>query len=198
MLPFWGAIAAAAISAGSGIANMIKKNELKRQWDQIAGQRPDYTIPESYRGALDIYQKLATGEMPGQSLIEENIQQSSARARTAAERGAISSTAYGGQVSNIYDKELQAIQDLGIQAAQYKAQAQENLAKGMQMMGAEEAKKFEWDVIGDWTTKINQIESQLGAATTNTGSWFNTAMGSLATTKDEDWSKLFGGGKETK
>lgn len=189
MLPFWGAIAAAAISAGSGIANMIKKDNLKRQWDQIAGQRPDYTIPESYRSALGVYQKLATGEMPGQSLIEENIQQSSARARTAAERGSISSTAYGGQISNIYDKELQAIQDLGIQAAQYKAQAQENLAKGMQMMGAEEAKKYEWDVIGDWTTKMNAIESQLGQRSKNESNSFETMMASLTNLETENYLK---------
>lgn len=196
MVPIWGAIAAAAISAGSGIANMIKKNQLRSDWNRLAGERPSYQIPQGYKDALGVYQKLATGEMPGQSLIQENIEQSSARARTAAERGAISSTAYGGQVSNIYDKELQAIQDLGIQAAQYQTTAQENLARGMQMMGAEQAKKYEWDVIGDWTTRMNQIESQLGAATTNTGNWFNTAMGSLATTKDEDWSKLFGGGEK--
>lgn len=200
MFPIWGAIAAAAISAGSGIANMIKKQRLQSEWKSLAGERPDYTIPESYKSALGVYQKLATGEMPGQSLIEENIQQSSARARTAAERGSISSTAYGGQMSNIYDKELQAIQDLGIQAAQYKASAQENLAKGLQMMGAQEEKKYEWDVIGDWTTRMNQIEGQLGAATTNTGNWLNTAMQSLATTKDEDWTKIFsgigGGGKK--
>jgi hypothetical protein len=164
----WGAIATGAsslLNLGMGIANTIKTNKLQKQWDRLNANRPTYEIPQSYKDALAIYQKQAgQTQLPGQGLIEENIGQSSARARTAAERGAISSTSYGGQVSNIYDKELQAIQDLGIKSAEFQQQNQQNLATGMQMMGGQQEKAQDWNTLGKWSTQMNQLESKMGAS----------------------------------
>jgi hypothetical protein len=157
--------ASTAMNLGFGIYNSIKTAKLQKQWDRLNANRPTYEIPQSYKDALAIYQKQASQtQLPGQGLIEENIGQSSARARTAAERGAISSTSYGGQVSNIYDKELQAIQDLGIKSAEFQQQNQQNLATGMQMMGGQQEKAQDWNTLGKWSTQMNQLESKMGAS----------------------------------
>ena len=164
----WLALGAAAASGITnlvkGIGSSIKAKRAEKAADRLYAQRPSYEIGQGFTDALNLYKKQAAQtELPGQSLIEENIQQSSARARSAAEKGSISSAAYGGVASDIYEKELQAIQDLGIKAAEYRAANQEKLAQGYQMMGGQQEKAQDWNKLGAWTTGMNRIESK-GAA----------------------------------
>ena len=160
-----GAMAASGIAKlVQGISQSVKAKRAERAADKLYAQRPTYEIPSGYGDALNLYKKnAAQTQLPGQGLIEENIQQSSARARSAAERGAVSSAAYGGMASDIYDKELQAIQDLGIKAAEYQQANQEKLAQGYQMMGGQQEKAQDWNKLGAWTTGMNRTESK-GAA----------------------------------
>ena len=180
----WGMIATGAstlLNLGLGIADRIKANKMQKQWNALNAQRPDYEIPQAYGEALNLYkQRAAQTKMPGQDLLEENIQQSSARARTAAERGSISSTSYGAQASDIYSKELEAIQDLGIQSAQFQWQNQGQLAEGLQMMGGQQEKAQDWNTLGKWTTGMNILESQMGAKTQNANSYLSNAGAGLA------------------
>jgi len=179
----WGAIAtgvSSLLNLGLGIADRIKANKLQKQWNKLYSQRPEYEIPEAYTNALSLYkQRAAQSKMPGQDLIEENIQQSSARARTAAERGAISSASYGAQASDIYAKELEAIQDLGIQSAQFQWQNQGQLGEAMQMYGGQQEKAQDWNKLGKWTTGMNVLESQLGARTQNANNYLGNAAAGL-------------------
>lgn len=178
----WGAIAtgvSSLLNFGLGIADRIKANKLQKQWNKLYSQRPEYEIPESYTNALNLYkQRAAQSKMPGQDILEENIQQSSARARTAAERGAISSASYGAQASDIYSKELEAIQDLGIQSAQFQWANQGQLGEAMQMYGGQQEKAQDWNTLGKWTTGLNVLESQMGAKNQNANTFLgNTAAG---------------------
>jgi hypothetical protein len=179
----WGAIAtgvSSLLNLGQGIAQSIRRSKLQKQWNALNAQRPTYEISQGYKNALAQYQKLAgQTQLPGQGLIEQNIQQASARARTAAERGAISSTSYGALTGDIYDKELQAIQDLGIKAAEWQSTNQEKLAAAQEMMGAQQEKAQDWNKLGAWTTKMNQVESQLGAAVTNQSNAFQNLQSGL-------------------
>jgi len=161
----WLALGAAAASGITnlvkGISQSVKAKRAERAADKLYAQRPTYEIPTGYTDALSLYKKQAAQtQLPGQGLIEENIQQSSARARSAAERGAVSSAAYGGMASDIYEKELQAIQDLGIKAAEYQAANQEKLAQGYQMMGGQQAMAQDWNKLGAFNTSMNRLESK--------------------------------------
>ena len=178
-----GAIATGATSLlnlGLGIADRIKANKLQNQWDTLNANRPTYEIGEGYTEALDLYkQRAAQRQMPGQDLMEENIQQASARARSAAERGSISSATYGAQASDIYSRELEAIQDLGIQAAKFQWENQGQLAQGYEMMGAQQEKAQDWNKLGAWATRMNQLESQMGARTQNANQYLGNVMPGL-------------------
>jgi len=185
----WGAIATgfgALVNLGTAVFNTRKRNKLQKEWDKVYSQRPTYEISQGYKDALGTYQRLASGGLPGQNIIEQNIQDASARAITSAERGAISSTAYGGQVSNIYDKELQAIQDLGIRAAEYETEQQARLAAGQEMMGVQQEKAQDWNKLGAWSTKLNTIESKMGGYAQNASAgWqgFNANLQDFAGTQ---------------
>lgn len=179
-----GALAAgvgALLNFGLGISDRIKANKLQKQWNTLYSQRPEYEIPEAYTNALNLYkQRAAQSKMPGQDIIEENIQQSSARARTAAERGAISSASYGGQVSDIYAKELEAIQDLGVKSAEFQWANQGQLGEAMQMYGGQQEKAQDWNKLGAWSTGLNVLESQMGAKTQNANAYLGNAAAGLA------------------
>jgi hypothetical protein len=180
----WGAIAtgvSSLLNLGLGIADRIKANKLQKQWNTLYSQRPEYEIPEAYTGALNLYkQRAAQSKMPGQDILEENIQQSSARARTAAERGAISSASYGAQASDIYSKELEAIQDLGIKSAEFQWANQGQLGEAMQMYGGQQEKANDWNLYGKWATGLNVLESQMGAKTQNANAYLGNAAAGLA------------------
>ena len=179
----WGGIATGVstlLNLSLGIADRIKANKLQKQWNTLYSQRPEYEIPEAYTGALNLYkQRAAQSKMPGQDILEENIQQSSARARTAAERGAISSASYGAQASDIYAKELEAIQDLGVKSAEFQWANQGQLGEAMQMYGGQQEKAQDWNKIGKWAEQMNQVESRLGAATTNSSNALQNAGAGL-------------------
>ena len=179
----WGGIATGVstlLNLGLGIADRIKANKLQKQWNTLYSQRPEYEIPESYTDALSLYkQRAAQSKMPGQDIIEGNIQQSSARARTAAERGAISSASYGAQASDIYSKELEAIQDLGIKSAEFQWANQGQLGEAMQMYGGQQEKAQDWNSMGAWSTKMNTLESQMGAKTQNANNYLGNAAAGL-------------------
>lgn len=189
----WGGIAAGVsslLNLGLGIADRIKANKLQKQWNTLYSQRPEYEIPEAYTGALNLYkQRAAQSKMPGQDILEENIQQSSARARTAAERGAISSASYGAQASDIYAKELEAIQDLGIKSAEFQWANQGQLGEAMQRYGGEQEKAQDWNKIGAWSTKMNTIESQMGAKTQNANAYLGNAAAGLLQFAGTDYYK---------
>jgi len=180
----WGAIATGVgtlFKIGMGISEKIKANKLEKQWNQLYSQRPEYEIPESYTDALNLYkQRAAQSKMPGQDIIEGNIQQSSARARTAAERGAISSASYGAQASDIYSKELEAIQDLGIKSAEFQWANQGQLGEAMQMYGGQQEKAQDWNTLGKWTTGMNVTESQWGARNQNANAFFGNAAADIS------------------
>jgi hypothetical protein len=189
----WGGIAAGVsslLNLGLGIADRIKANKLQKQWNTLYSQRPEYEIPEAYTGALNLYkQRAAQSKMPGQDILEENIQQSSARARTAAERGAISSASYGAQASDIYAKELEAIQDLGIKSAEFQWANQGQLGEAMNMYGQQQEKAQDWNKIGAWSTKMNTIESQMGAKTQNANAYLGNAAAGLLQFAGTDYYK---------
>jgi hypothetical protein len=65
------------------------------------GAQPQYEIPQEYENILARYKQAYAGNMPGYEQMLSQTEQSGARARGAAERGAISSAAYGSQVGDI-------------------------------------------------------------------------------------------------
>jgi hypothetical protein len=164
-------LAGMLLSGGLGLAKSViggvQAAKGKRELNNLLNNRPQYSIPEAYMKSLGIYQNLASGEMPGLKRSEQLVGESTARAMTGAERGAISSTAYGGAVAGAQDKELQAIQNLAQMNAQWSAQQQQNLAGAQNQMGQLEDQKWEQNVNLPWNIKANMASERVGTGQQN-------------------------------
>jgi hypothetical protein len=124
---------------------------------------PQYEIPQEYENILSRYQQAYAGNMPGYEQTLSQTGQAGARARGAAERGAISSTAYGAQVGDIYQKELDAIQGLGVKQAEYKQAQLANVAQAEGQLGQQKSQQWEVNKYMPWQTEMNRYrEMQKG------------------------------------
>lgn len=142
--------------------------------------RPDYEIPSEYQDILAKYQQAQAGNMPGYEQLQSNIGQAGARARGAAERGAISSNAYGAQVGDIYQKELDAIQNLGIQQEQYKTAMMDKVAGAQGQLAGQKAEQWNINKFLPWQTEMNRYGEQKSAGMQNLFSGIQSGMGSIS------------------
>lgn len=162
-----GGLISGGLGAAKAIFGGVQASKAKKQMNQLLENRPKYNIPEEYRKALGIYENLATGEMPGQQMYEDLIGQTTARAMTGAERGAISSNAYMGSVLSAQDKELEALKDLAQMGAQYKTQQQQNLAGAQQTMGQLEDTQWEMNQNRPWQMQMQMASENKQAGMQN-------------------------------
>jgi hypothetical protein len=151
---------AALLSGGSsllqGIIGGVQAAQGAKGFNRTMANRPDYEIPSEYQDILAKYQQAQAGNMPGYDQLQSNIGQAGARARGAAERGAISSNAYGAQVGDIYQKELDAIQNLGIQQEQYKTSMLDKVAGAQGQLGQQKAEQWNINKFLPWQTEMNR------------------------------------------
>jgi len=129
---------------------------------------PQYTIPGAYEDMLSMYkQRAAANELPGQSLIENKLGAQTAFGQRAAEKYAGTSGQALGAVTGLYGQQMNAVRDLGIQFANFKAQRQAELGQAQQVMAQAQDKQWE---INQWLPaqyKYNQLQSQKQAGASN-------------------------------
>jgi hypothetical protein len=162
-----GALTSGILGLGKSIFGGVQASKGKKELNTLLKNQPKYSIPEEYMKALGIYSNLATGEMPGQRRTEQLIGETSARAMTGAERGAISSTAYQGAVQSSQDKELQAIMNLAQMGAQYKTQAAKDLAGAETQMGQLKDQQFKTNILDQWGMKADIAANKMGVGQQN-------------------------------
>ena len=157
----------ALLSGGSallqGIVGGVQASRGRKGFERTMGAMPQYEIPQEYENILSRYQQAYAGNMPGYEQTLSQTGQAGARARGAAERGAISSTAYGAQVGDIYQKELDAIQGLGVKQAEYKQAQLANVAQAEGQLGQQKSQQWEVNKYMPWQTEMNRYrEMQKG------------------------------------
>ena len=156
-----GALISGALGVGKAIFGGAQAARGRKEMKNLLANRPQYNIPEAYMKSLGIYQNLATGEMPGMQRYEQMIGESTSRAMTGAERGAISSNVYQGSVLSAQDRELQALQQLAQMGVQYKTQAMQNLAGAQTQMGQLQDQAFEYNVNQPWQIRANMAAERM-------------------------------------
>lgn len=130
----------ALMQAGVGIWQMNKARKLAE------AERPEYEIPQSEKDALSIAQQLATQrELPGQGAMEESIRANTASGISRMSEVADSPAMLLGNIATMTNKENQALNQLGISAANYYAQNQRNLQSALSRMGQQELAKWQYD-----------------------------------------------------
>lgn len=159
------------ISGGIGLTKAvvggIQAAKGKKQLNRLLANRPKYNIPQEYAKALGIYSNLAQGGMPGQQRYEDLIGETTARATTSAERGAISSNVFQGSVLNAQDKELEALQNLAQMGATYKTQAMQNLAGAQNQYGQLQDQAFDYNINQPWQIRANMASENRQAGMQN-------------------------------
>jgi hypothetical protein len=162
-----GGLTAGALGLGKAIIGGIQAIRGNKEMKNLLSNRPIYSIPESYKTSLGIAQNLASGEMPGQSYYEQRIGESSARQIGAAEKGAISSNVLQGAVSNIQDKELNAIQGLAKMGAEYRTTQMQSYAGALNQYGQLQDQQFDYNVASPFDIKLNMANDKKMAGIAN-------------------------------
>ena len=130
----------ALIGGIKSIAGGIQKRRAQRELDK---EMPKYSRPAEYDKLLSIFQQQAgLGQLPGQDQIEAKLSSTTARGTRAISKYADSPIAAVAATAGLYGREQGAIRDLGIQFAEFRNRAQNQLA-GAYKMGADYSDK-EW------------------------------------------------------
>lgn len=155
-----GALISGALGLGKAITGGVQAAKGNKQLKNLLANRPTYTIPEAYGRALSVYSNLASSQMPGQQYYEDKIGESTARAVSAAEKGAISSNVFQGAVSNAQDKELQAIQGLAKMGAEYRTAQMQNYGQALNQYGGLQQEAFDYNVNQPWQIRANMASEK--------------------------------------
>lgn len=137
------ALAASAIEGLSGgikaIGGYFAARKAERDLQKELSSMPKYTRPEEYEDLLKLYkERAAAQEMPGQSLAEQKLGATTAAGIRQAQKAAPSSVAALGATTSLHEAHMNAIRDLEIQFAQYKANREAELG-GVYQQGAQYA-----------------------------------------------------------
>lgn len=183
-----GALLSGGANLLQGIFGAVQDSKGNRDFNKTLANRPNYEIPQEYRDILAKYQQAQSGDMPGYDTMLGQMGQAGARARGAAERGAISSVAYGSQVGDIYQKELDAIQNLGIQQAEYKSGMMDKVAQAQGAMGEQKAEQWNINKYVPWQTEMNRFGEQKAAGQSNL---FGAIQGGIGNITDFVGTKFY-------
>ena len=169
-----GALAAAGIGAGiqglmglgRGIVGGIQSARANKALKNF--KFPEYTMPSELENMLSMYQqRAAANELPGQSLMENKLGAQTAFGQRAAEKYAGTSGQALGAVTGLYGQQMNAVRDLGIKFADFKAQRENELGRAQQIMAQAQDKQWE---INEWLPsqyKYNELQSQKQAGASN-------------------------------
>ena len=134
-------VAAAAkgvVGLGKTIIGGVQKRRAQKELDK---ETPRYSRPEEYEKLLGIFQQQAgLSELPGQAGIEAKLSSTTARGNRAIGKFSDNPVAAVAATAGLYGKEQGAIRDLGIQFAEFRNRAQNQLA-GAYRMGADYSDK---------------------------------------------------------
>lgn len=174
-----GTILNAGSSLLQGIFGGIQASRANKRFNQTMANRPNYEIPQEYQSILSRYQQTAAGNMPEYNQTLSQIDQLGARSRGAAERGAISSNAYGSQVGNLYQKELDALQNLGVQQEQYKSAQLDKISGAEQAMAGQKEQQWNINKFLPWQIEMNRFGEQKQAGIQNLFSGIQSGIGNI-------------------
>jgi hypothetical protein len=162
----------AAISGGLGLAKMIiggiqsikGRGDMRKELANL----PKYTRPDEYNKLLSIYQQQSgMGQLPGQAGYEAALSTRTARGARSMAKFSDSPVAAVAGTMGLYGQEQQAVRDLGLQFADYKTQAQRNLAGAYQVGMQEAGKEFSYNQFYPSQVRLNMAQQRTNAGQQN-------------------------------
>lgn len=164
-----------------GIVGAVQLGRAKRP------KAPTYTRADETNELVDLYRKRAAAtQLPGQEAIESGLGATVAQGVSDVQNTASSSVSALGAITDLYGRKQQAVRDLGIQFAEFKAARQGELGDALKTGAAASDKEFEINKWLPYQTKMNEYTSQKQAGAANLFGGFEgigTAFNNMAGTQ---------------
>lgn len=161
-----GGLISGGVNLAKGIFGAIQAGRASKELKNL--KAPTYERPEEIGDLLKLYQERANiSQLPGQDAMESRMDANTASSIGAAERVAPSSVAALGAVTDVYGKKQDAIRDLAVTFANYKAQRQGELGGALQTSAEYSDKEFEMNKWLPYQVKMNELTSQKQAGFEN-------------------------------
>ena len=127
-------------------------------------ETPEFQIPKEYQSMLNLQQASMFGDMGGLSRVEQNIRGNTADTiSTAARYGMIDPNTIGAA----YGQESDALANLGVQNAMYKAGEKDKFLNVLDLMGQQKLAKQEWDVLAPFQRRMATASGAIGSGIQN-------------------------------
>jgi len=154
------ALISGGTSAIKGIGGAIMASKAKKEISRLLDNRTPYKRPEEYGKELAIREQGLSRRLPGEGLTSDRIGGATSQAYGAAERGAISSNTYGRSVGDIYQKQLNAYQDLGVRSAEYQDLQRDKYTQTLQRGAGYSDTEYQENVLRPWEIRMNQLAGE--------------------------------------
>lgn len=130
-------------------------------------QRPVYQVPDSVKQGTNIAETLAAGDMPGKASIQGEIDKNAGTALNSLKESMGGSPNLTSAVANILAKNNEAKTALGVQNANYKVDASNNLIGQKNLQGQYEDKAQNYNNIQKYQEQANASSALQGAGINN-------------------------------
>jgi hypothetical protein len=178
-----GDIIGSAVTGGTGIggivAGMLISDETK---DVIADWRkeyPEYQIPGSIEEQSELLRRRSLQtQLPGQSIMEQQIQGGTAQGIAASREAATSASDLLGATTQLYGQQTQAMTDLQLQAARQQAANELNYAQSLGQRAQYEEQQYMINELIPWQSRMNELMNIQQSAMDLTTSGISTLAGS--------------------
>jgi len=144
-----------------------------------AYERPEMRTPQAIQMMMSMAKGRQFQEMPGMSIMQNQIAKATAGGVSAMERGGTGAEAFGG-VADLYAKQMETQAGLGVEGARFKDEAQRDYMGALEGLGEWEQQAWNWNKADPYLT-AQQKAAQLEQAG-RSGQWegLKTKMGSWA------------------
>jgi len=167
-----GGIATAALIAGgvqsaTGIYQQRRASRLRKKAMKQYNNNP-YQIPESAVRSVNLVGRAAQGtQLPGQSLIEENMAANTAEGINAARKSASSPSQILSSTIDLYSQQQKNQQQLDLTAAQDYQRRQSAYANAVQSLAPYEVEKWKYKTLYPVQADLNAASGMSGAGQQN-------------------------------
>lgn len=131
--------------------------KIKEHWKD----RPVYSIPGSVEEATALLKAQSQQGLPGQDLIEGQIQQDTAQGVAASRESATSAADLMGATTQMYSSQTQALTDLQVQSARQKVANTTAYTNMLKDKAAYEEQAFIYNEAQPWDIQMVELQKKL-------------------------------------
>lgn len=154
------AIAGGALGLGKTIFGGLRANQGRKEYEALLRNMPKYEIPKEYQGNVNLAKSAYQSGIPGADMAKNMIYSSTEAGLSRAEEAAQSSVDLMGATTEMYAKELDALNNLAYQDAVYRSQQLDRLSQANAMLGEQKAKQWEINKWNPAQMRLNMAQSK--------------------------------------